>query len=283
MWGEFPGTTKTASITANTQIPIIPISTWNGAKKLVRWTTASGGKLNDMQIRGQEIYIAGMQGLRITAADPSLGMHSEARGPGYTAMTGISLNGNKAFVSRLGLHGLVVFDVRTPASPLELGRTFTFGASWDVAAYGDRVYVAHGILGIGVYDVSDPQNPVWIRQIWPGGRIETVSIHRGLLGAGRKNGRVYLYDIRGGEHEPVGEVNAGWALDRVEFKDGRLWVLRNNGNAAAVFEQNPEREWVKVGEVTNEAIRHLFGRTSGARGYTIGRNTVEAYMFEPAN
>jgi len=240
-----------------------------------------GGKLNDMTLQGDVIYIAGMQGLRLMDADPSLGMHSEKRGPGYSAVTGIALAGPKVFISRLGFHGLVVFDASDPATPVELGKTMTLGASWDVAIYGNRAYVAHGILGLGIYDVGDPQHPVWMDQIWPGGRIETVSIARGLLAAGRSNGKVYIYDIEGISPELKETVDAGWKLDKVEFREGKLWVLKNNGKRAAIFGKNEQGEWEKVGEVTDKAKKYFFARTRGARGYTIGKRTLEAYLFEP--
>lgn len=55
--------------------------------------------------------------------------------------------------------GVVAVDVSDPARPQPLGAFVTNGSAWDIAARGDRVYVADGQDGVLVADVSDPLLP----------------------------------------------------------------------------------------------------------------------------
>jgi hypothetical protein len=244
-----------------------------------------GGRLTDMSMGRKTIYAVGMRGLGIIEAAPSLGTLSWTHGAGYTAMTGLYLQGSKVFVSRLGLHGLVVIDAAQPTAPEELGRTMTLGLGWDVAVDGDTAYVAHGILGVGAYDVSDPQSIGWTGQLWPGGRIVTVAVmgRGGWLAAGRANGKVYICDLTAAQPEVVAELDASFRLSEIAFRQGRLWVLSKKGDRAEIFERTADGSWEKAGEVTGGARKQFFGKTSGARGYTIGKKTVEAYLFEAGN
>jgi hypothetical protein len=49
-----------------------------------------------------------------------------------------------------------IFDVETPANPVEVGVYDTEGAGYDFSVSGQYVYVAKGYDGLSIVDVSDP-------------------------------------------------------------------------------------------------------------------------------
>jgi hypothetical protein len=246
-----------------------------------------GGRLTDLAFGQDRLHVAGMRGLWVLAGEAALSGQAWVHGPGYTGLTGVEMQGRRLFVSRLGLFGLVALDVTDAEEPVELGRTPTLGLGWDVAVDGDTVYVAHGIFGIGAYDASDPQAMSWAGQLWPGGRIMTVAVCRyhGLLAAGRPNGKVYLYALGSGDDPPqrIDTLEAAGRLKKVVFREGRLWVLHKRGKTAEIFEEGSDGLWRKAGGIGTQARRYFFGRTHGARAYTIGKKAVEVYRFEPGS
>jgi len=53
---------------------------------------------------------------------------------------------------------LVIFDVRNPVNPRQIGTIQTSDA-YDLGVSGRHVYLAEGRAGLGVIDISDPANP----------------------------------------------------------------------------------------------------------------------------
>jgi hypothetical protein len=180
----------------------------------------------------------------------------------------------------LGLYGLEVIDISDPENMSITGKTLTAGLGWDVAASGNKAYVAHGIFGVGVYDLSQPHAPAWQEQIHPPGRIVGVAANRSILVAARKNGTIYLYDIADGA-QLLGEINARGRLSRVAFVAGHLWVLGQKGDWVDVFDLSDPGSPVELGGFTQNAAAHFRARFKGMHAFSFDRKKVRVYGFEP--
>ena len=76
------------------------------------------------------------------------------------AVLDVTWDGTTAYVSAGGA-GVVVFDVSTPAVPVEIGRLKLGGSAVMTALSGDTLFVVDHD-GISAVDVSDPASPRWI-------------------------------------------------------------------------------------------------------------------------
>lgn len=72
-------------------------------------------------------------------------------------MQAFAVTGNYAYVSE-GM-SFVVFDISTPANPVEIGRTMLPDMAWDIKIVGDHAYVADWSKGLQVVKISDPTAP----------------------------------------------------------------------------------------------------------------------------
>lgn len=136
-------------------------------------------------------------------------------------LTGLESCGEYLCGSRLRPRGLAVYDLNAQEGVELMGQTLTFGVGWDLAILKNRAYVAHGILGVGVYDVSDPVAPAWRDQVlWTGGRVTTVAARRNLVAAGRKDGTVILFSTDGGDSmEEEARFEALGRIERLQFQE----------------------------------------------------------------
>lgn len=155
-------------------------------------------------------------------------------GSGLAAARSVTGCGSFICVSRLGLFGLKVLDLSDPSAPQMVGSQVTFGLGWDIASKGSRVYVAHGLLGVGVYDIDRTGAPSYHDTLWPGGIIRSVALRNGLLAVARKGGLVKLYDVTGAPLL-VGSFQAQGNVSRVRFVAGQLWVLSKQGDRVEVW------------------------------------------------
>jgi hypothetical protein len=128
--------------------------------------------IQDVGLYGGRLVVTGVLGLGIL--DPAtLSWVGVAVKPELLVAQATAACGGYLCVARLGLEGLKVVDLSDPASPTVKGSASTAGLGWDLATRGSRVYVAHGVLGVGVYDVSSQGHPTRVRTLWPGGVVRT--------------------------------------------------------------------------------------------------------------
>jgi hypothetical protein len=73
--------------------------------------------------------------------------------------------------------GLTVFDVRTPEAPVRVGYLRLSGdADWrGVTSAGNRLYVASGVSGVLVFDITHPADPAFVRSL-PGGPLHVSHV-----------------------------------------------------------------------------------------------------------
>jgi hypothetical protein len=127
----------------------------------------TGGRLNDVAVKGNTAYLA-VEGTGIMVADvsdkaaPSMERGAAPRGsdqPGRMAVSGDSL-----YVSSVS--GLEIFDISNPAEPLPAG-SYQGGASSysGVAVRGSYAYAVEYYQGVRILDVSDPSHPVSVGSV----------------------------------------------------------------------------------------------------------------------
>lgn len=89
----------------------------------------------------------------------------------------------RVLAAAAGPLGVVLFDVRDPAQPVELSRFDTPGAAMGLAASYPNLYVADGTNGVVVLDVRDPERPSMLAGT--DGLLPDFSAGVGRPGAGR--------------------------------------------------------------------------------------------------
>ncbi|MFH2010162.1 MAG: hypothetical protein ABI333_26425 [bacterium] len=238
------------------------------------------GNARDLEIKGDTIYVAGMGGVRTLHAGVTLDPLSSIGGFQGAAATGLELCGLHLCVSRLGPGGLKVIDISDPESMRVVGSALTVGLGWDLAVVGRTAYVAHGALGVGVYDLSDPGVPCWTDQLDPGGQIRTVAAREGLLAAGGMKGTIFLYDLSGGPTS-VGQIQAKGQISRIKLVAGQLWLLDKNGDWAEIYDVRDPAAPVKVGELSKDAQLYFNGKLRGSHAYSFHGNRVDVYEIRP--
>jgi hypothetical protein len=75
-----------------------------------------------------------------------------------------------------GPRGVVVFEQREDGKLEELARVQTEGAALSVVPHGALLFVASGVMGVEVFDISDPGNPGAITVLDAGGYARHVLV-----------------------------------------------------------------------------------------------------------
>ena len=251
-----------------------------------QWSRANAewsvGQANDLALIRDTLYVASSSGLHAYRADEALSRVGYLGGFSAAASTGLSPCGAYLCLVRHGMHGLKVIDVSDPSSLRVIGGAFTAGPSWGLAVRGQTAYVAHGIFGVGLYDLTSPTDPAWMDQLCGQGRTVAVAARRDLLAAGSARGEVKLFDITGSP-QPVGTLSAAGRLSRLRIVDGTLWVLSRRGRRLEVFDVEDPATPVWLGELTgDEARRYFHARFRGTTAFSIQGHAVEALAVQAA-
>ncbi len=75
----------------------------------------------------------------------------------------VSLDGNTAYVA--DQIGLRIIDVSNFASPKAIGFFETGDSPWGIAVSGDYAYLATDIAGLQIFDISNPENPTFVKSL----------------------------------------------------------------------------------------------------------------------
>ncbi len=121
------------------------------------------GGVSAMNVYGGHAYVGSSTGLVVVnVGDPA----NPVRVAGVADVTPFSMatSGPHLYVAGEFLfgdwfRGLGIFDIRDPENPVLDGMIVTGGDALDVAVFGDHAYLADGIGGVRVFDVSDPRLP----------------------------------------------------------------------------------------------------------------------------
>jgi len=200
-------------------------------------------------------------------------------GRGVAGGRGLSACGGFLCLSRLGMRGLVVLDLSDPAHPAVRSRAFTAGLGWDVAARGRRVYVAHGILGVGVYRLSERGALTYQGSVIPGGLVRSVAAIRDLVAAARRGGTIHLYRRAGGL-SPAGQVQATGKVSRVRLVGGQLWVLSKKRDRLEIFDVTNPAAPTRLAALTAGAAEVFRRRLGGPFAFTFSGHLLRVQRAE---
>ena len=119
----------------------------------------TGGTAYDLVVSGDYAYVAdGSDGLQIIrVSQPSAPAIAGSYDTAGTA-TGVSLSGDYARVAD-GANGLVTLDISSPAAPAPVAAwsTGASGQALKVVSVGPYAFVAEGLAGAAVYELSDEE------------------------------------------------------------------------------------------------------------------------------
>jgi hypothetical protein len=250
------------------------------AELVLEDTIRPKGKIWDLEMIAEKLFVCGPWGLSVLGWGPGFSRVGLERGFKASGLTAIEPCGGYLCAARLGPRGLRIFDVSDSQDIRIKGDTLTLGLGWDLAVWGNRAFVAHGFLGVGIYDISDPRAPAWKAQLFGfGGRVTTVAATRKILAAARKDGLISLYNLSE-TPQKLGEIQAKGRISRVTFRNGRLWVLGHRRRWVEVFETADPGNPAKVGEFSVGAAAHFRSRTNGPWAYTFQKRAVRGYRFQ---
>ena len=130
--------------------------------------------------------------------------------------------------------------------------------------------VAHGIRGVGVYDLDSQGQPALRQTLWTGGIVRSVAVRQGVLAVARQDGAVKLYRL-GDPIREAGKIHGLGQIDRVRLVGGRLWVLSKKNDRVKVFSIADPDAPVPLGSFTEEAAGSFRSQWLGSRVYTYGQ------------
>ncbi len=145
-------------------VRIVDVSDLSHPREIGAYNT--GGYATGVVVADNNAYV-----ITYSTSETPSGMHildvSDPANP--TEVSFISTQGTaqdvvieKGIVYVANEYGLVLIDVTSPSSPVQLGElTFTQGvdATWGVAVAQQKAYVTHNDSGLKVVNISDPQAP----------------------------------------------------------------------------------------------------------------------------
>jgi hypothetical protein len=203
-----------------------------------------------------------------------------ATGPEMVAAQAVSTCGSYHCVARLGPQGLKVLDLSDPASPEVKGGALTLGLGWDVAASGARVFVAHGVLGVGIYELGPGGQVFWQQTLFGGGIVKSVAARGKVLAAARQDGKIQLYRLGEGV-TAAASLRAPGPIERVRFVGGLLWVLSKKHDRVDVYLVEDADTPTHLGSFTRDAALAFRRVWRGPRAYSFSGPTLEVRRAEP--
>ncbi|MDX2472130.1 MAG: hypothetical protein QNL91_00320, partial [Candidatus Krumholzibacteria bacterium] len=106
----------------------------------------------------------------------------------------VDVAGDHLYVAA-GNVGMVVFDISTPTSPVEVGKVSVNGSVNAVAVQGNRLVFSADGLGLVVCDVTDPTKPVATSTIPLPGTQRHVSLDGNRAFVANDGTGIYAFDI----------------------------------------------------------------------------------------
>jgi len=212
------------------------------------------------------------------------------QGPDIAGATAVAACGSNLCVSRNRLQGLVIVDIGDGAAPQVVARQFTSGLAKDIAVQGRTVYLAQGVLGVGVYDVGDPAAPTQVELFQPPAgwpvlwhRVVSVALlGNRLLAVAEHRGTVHLYDLSAGRvHVGSFSVPGCNTIERIRFVGKHLWVLSGGAGTVSVYGVIDPAAPQLLGSFSQEARQRFRAVYAGIRRYTYGASLLSVERLEP--
>jgi len=200
----------------------------------------------------------------------------------WNRATAVIRCGSALCVSRIGIIGLRRAVVSETGTLQPAGKTVTAGLGWDLATDGTRVFVAHGILGVGLYDAST-NHMQYIKSLvaFPWSRIVTVAVGQGRLYAGAPNGKVQIRNLADLGAQPI-EFQVGAGLKRLRMKGRHILALTNGGTNLEVYDAAQPDTPQLVSAVNDDALTIMTAADAGLHRFWLTRNHLSVAQYEPA-
>ncbi len=234
------------------------------------------GRARDLAVLGDLAVVATNR--KVSLLDADLQVLDQLSGRRYRGGRALAPCGRGVCLARLRPQGLVRLAVGSDGRLREAARAWTAGLGWDVASWSGRVYVAHGILGVGVYRMADLGHEESLLS-WPPRHVVSVAAGRGRLYAATFSGRLLVRRLGALDDEPV-ELNLGGGLVRIRVVGRHLLVLRASGDLEVYDLTDPEAP-VLESRVEAEGWRALTSRDLGLGRLWLGRHRVYRAGYEP--
>lgn len=156
----------------------------------------------------------------------------------------VALSGDVLIVAD-GKFGLKLFDVRDPANPRRIGTSSSYFFQSAVVTQDDIAYVAGGIGGVEVVDISNPRFPklIWRREL---SEVRGVHVDDEYLYLSDGNDGFRIYSLKERVPEEVSLLDTpGWNCDC--FVIGDTAYLADGGNG------------IKVADISDRSNPRLLG------------------------
>jgi hypothetical protein len=210
--------------------------------------------------KGRSLFVLGIHCLWIMDCDSSgrltpVGQYDFAEGAEAQAM---ALVDPDHVAVACGRQGLVIVDISDPATPRQAGGypvpTYLHGVGNinDVLYDGARLFASRLRLGVEIFDVSEPRNPVPVQLLDTPGAASHLALQNDLLlvADGHKGGQVI--DMRGPAPQLVASLSLPRNTSDIVLSEHELFALTTLG---LVQRQPLPRRLAFIGEGSRDAIR----------------------------
>ncbi len=150
-----------------------------------------------------------------------------------------------------------LFEVKVPVpdGPYDITPPWLNFSPFDVRVSGNYAYVASGMNGLSVFDVSSPQSPTWVNTVYDDGFCYALDISFNILCVAAQASGLMIYDIS----EPaspalITTVSITAAVD-VVIVEGYAYVADETGYLQIVDIEPPEEAAVvKAVDTASDAV-----------------------------
>ena len=231
------------------------------------------GAVRDLQLGGDTLHVATARAVYAIDAD-TLEIRSELDRPAARQGRALEPCGPYLCLARTSLRGLTVLDLSDPAGLRVAARSWTAGLAWDVAARGQRVFLAHGWFGVGVYDIGSDGRPHYRGSFQTGGVARHLAIDSDRLAVARGRRQVQIYDVSATPRR-IGALRPRHAVTGLRFVDGRLWVATRHGQRVEIWDVSLPDAPSRLADLSPESAPAFGQHWHGARGFMAARRDVQ--------
>ncbi len=186
------------------------------------------GAVNDIEVRGNIAYILNDDGLDVWDVSDINNLVQLSSTPIDIFPKDLYVAGNFAYVAN-DSHGLKIYDVRNPSSPLLAGSYETYSVAIEAYIKDSIAYVTHYDDGLLMIDISNREYPLLIGQYLPPGDVEDIEMKENLAILTCYEGGLRIVDVSD-PSDPV-EISVVPGFN--------AWVLETSENYAYVEEVYP--------------------------------------------
>ncbi|MEN8164268.1 MAG: PKD domain-containing protein, partial [Acidobacteriota bacterium] len=212
----------------------------------------------DLAVSDHNVYVADQAGglQIIDASDPA---HPRLLGsvevPG--GAWGVDVVGSLVYVAQQEQqYGVLIIDAGDPENPEVLSSINTPGYATDVRVVGNTAYVADGTAGLGIYDVSVPQEPQLLGEytIEPGtGQFKHVEVEGGIAYVAAGHLGLEIIDVSDPANPThLNTYTSGGPVEDVAVQDSIATIAHGSDGVSIVDLQVPGNPQTRTTFYTND-------------------------------